>query len=1220
MYRDAPQAQLTQIRIWQQNLNTSHIALHSLTNDRIADNWDVVALQEPPIDKLGNTKANFRWRVVYPTHKLAKGEKPRAVFFVNTKISTNCWEQVDFPSADVVILRIRTANGMCTIANIYNDCTHDRTLEELSRFLVTGIAKLCPEERDHMVWLGDFNRHHPLWDEERNNHLFTTAALALSQKILDLLADYGMTQTLPKDTPTLQASSTGNWTRPDNVFCTEHTSEYLALCNTDPDNRGPNTDHLLILTKLDLAVSATPSLPTLNYREVDWKKFNNKLKAELSQIGPSRLLATREEFQEAARGLEGALRNTVAEEVPKTRPHPHNKRWWTKDLTKLRNDLKVLSKASHSFRAVPDHPSHRMRKEKVAKYDKAIRTTKKDHWINWLEDAMGNDLWITNKYITNPAGDGGKTRIPTLITKDNEGNATMATSNESKSEVFTKTLFPPPPSRSAVPPDFEYPEPATPWSDITGEQLRKTIVKLSPYKAPSPDGVANIVFQHCPVLQPYLLSLFNAALSLRTYYNPWRESITVILRKPGRPDYSVPKAYRPIALLNTTAKLVSAIVTDRASHILETHRLLPATHFGSRPGHSTEDSLLLLETTIKHAWRQHKVASVLFLDIEGAFPNAVTDQLLHNMKKRGLPLEIVGFTERLLDNRKTKLRFDDYESEWFPLRNGIGQGDPLSMLLYVIYSSDLVDTARKENRELALAFVDDTALVVVGKSIVEMHQKLKDMLKQQGGGYEWSANHNSRFETNKFALMDFSLNRAKPRPDMNLQGVTIKSAPSHKFLGVIIDNELRWTAQAAYATAKGAKYTILLRRLSATLWGVPAKLIRQLYLSVVIPKITYAAAVWLQPSFAHPSDKRLRGSKGIARKIGSTQRTAALAITGAMRTTPTDSLNVHANLLPTHLMFQQVLFRSALRLSSLPDAHPLKPHIKRIEKKDVKRHRSALHKLIHTLGVHPECNETILPHAVKPGTHPPFKTCIADNKEASLKDFGKLGDRTLVFTDGSCTDGLIGASAVLYVDHTHVATLRYHLGSAEHHTVFEAEAAGLILAARLLIMRPETSFLASILVDNQAVIRSGERPTAKPGHYLLLRFRNLMRQLHEEKDSSREDVTVRWIAGHKEVEGNEVADREAKLVVKGEAKSSPKHKLPNALWKRLPCSIPALKQSHNAKLKKIWNDKWSKSPHFPPPLAPDLRCSHALQMGFLCYEKPICETPSLGVIPPKFPI
>jgi len=26
---------------------------------------------------------------------------------------------------------------------------------------------------EHMIWLGDFNRHHPEWDEERNSHLFT---------------------------------------------------------------------------------------------------------------------------------------------------------------------------------------------------------------------------------------------------------------------------------------------------------------------------------------------------------------------------------------------------------------------------------------------------------------------------------------------------------------------------------------------------------------------------------------------------------------------------------------------------------------------------------------------------------------------------------------------------------------------------------------------------------------------------------------------------------------------------------------------------------------------------------------------------------------------------------------------------------------------------------------------------------------------------------------
>jgi len=72
----------------------------------------------------------------------------------------------------------------------------------------------------------------------------------------------------------------------------------------------------------------------------------------------------------------------------------------------------------------------------------------------------------------------------------------------------------------------------------------------------------------------------NAVFTLKTYYEPWRESITVILQKPGKPDYTVPKAYRPIALLNTTAKLLSVIVTDRTLYLMESHRLLPDMHFG----------------------------------------------------------------------------------------------------------------------------------------------------------------------------------------------------------------------------------------------------------------------------------------------------------------------------------------------------------------------------------------------------------------------------------------------------------------------------------------------------------------------------------------------------------------------------------------------------------------------------------------------------------------
>jgi Reverse transcriptase (RNA-dependent DNA polymerase) len=107
-----------------------------------------------------------------------------------------------------------------------------------------------------------------------------------------------------------------------------------------------------------------------------------------------------------------------------------------------------------------------------------------------------------------------------------------------------------------------------------------------------------------------------------------------VLRKPGKAAYDMPKAYRPISLLNTIRKLLTAIVAEDVVYMTERHHLLPAAHFGGRPSRSMTNSLHPIVNKIKGAWRRKHVAVMLFLDIEGAFPNAVTDRPLHNMRKR----------------------------------------------------------------------------------------------------------------------------------------------------------------------------------------------------------------------------------------------------------------------------------------------------------------------------------------------------------------------------------------------------------------------------------------------------------------------------------------------------------------------------------------------------------------------------------------------------------
>jgi hypothetical protein len=52
------------------------------------------------------------------------------------------------------------------------------------------------------------------------------------------------------------------------------------------------------------------------------------------------------------------------------------------------------------------------------------------------------------------------------------------------------------------------------------------------------------------VLGNVVLKLYQASLDMKYVPQRWRTAKIVVLRKPNKPDYSKPKAYRPISLLH----------------------------------------------------------------------------------------------------------------------------------------------------------------------------------------------------------------------------------------------------------------------------------------------------------------------------------------------------------------------------------------------------------------------------------------------------------------------------------------------------------------------------------------------------------------------------------------------------------------------------------------------------------------------------------------------
>jgi hypothetical protein len=103
---------------------------------------------------------------------------------------------------------------------------------------------------------------------------------------------------------------------------------------------------------------------------------------------------------------------------------------------------------------------------------------------------------------------------------------------------------------------------------------------------------------------------------------------------------------------------------------------------------------------------------------------------------------------------------------------------------------------------------------------------------------------------------------------------------------------------------------------------------RRLYLAVALPKITYGIDIWYSPPTKPTGAARNTGSVGTLKSLQKLQRMATLAITGALRTTPTDLLDAHAGVLPMELALLKVCHRAAVRMLTLPKTHPLHKKVK----------------------------------------------------------------------------------------------------------------------------------------------------------------------------------------------------------------------------------------------------------------------------------------------------
>ena len=278
--------------------------------------------------------------------------------------------------------------------------------------------------------------------------------------------------------------------------------------------------------------------------------------------------------------------------------------------------------------------------------------------------------------------------------KDKEG--TLQETLEGKAKALAQEFFPEPtPVDLSDIPNTVYPEEIPVDCEITPGEVQKIFSQLAAYKAPGPDQIPNLFLKQTKTELSELVAPFMQACIQKGYLpKPFKTSTTVVLRKPQKPDYSKAWAYRPIALLNTISKVLEALVAKRLSTEAEERNLFPQHQMGARPGRSTISALELITEQVQAIWGTHKghVASMLCLDISGAFPSVSHPRLIHHLKACQIPSNLVQFVQSFLQDRTTCLRLGEYTDIPRPQPTGIPQGSTLSPILFLYFARTLLTT------------------------------------------------------------------------------------------------------------------------------------------------------------------------------------------------------------------------------------------------------------------------------------------------------------------------------------------------------------------------------------------------------------------------------------------------------------------------------------------------------------------------------------------------
>lgn len=349
------------------------------------------------------------------------------------------------------------------------------------------------------------------------------------------------------------------------------------------------------------------------------------------------------------------------------------------------------------------------------------------------------------------------------------------------------------------------------------------------------DGISTKILKRIsPVIIPHLTFLFNLCLAQGVYPSCFKKAIVVPIHKSG--SHFVFNNYRPISILPVVSKILERIVSSQLSFYLTSENLINQHQFGFRQNHSTYMPVSLLYDEVTSALYNKRFCAALYLDFSKAFDTVNPSILLKKLKSYGLHNKSLEFFRSYLSDRCQVVKYNSLlSSSCNNMSLGVPQGSILGPLLFLIYINDIQNCCPSPQYFL---FADDTALLYTAETPDQLQTTINNSLPKVA---TWLNCNRLTLNVKKSTYQLFSITSFLPDINIHINNNKINRSTSAKYLGVTIDEGLKWDNHIRQVENTLSRNIGLIRRAQYILDSCHLLL---LYNAFILPFLTYCLQVW----------------------------------------------------------------------------------------------------------------------------------------------------------------------------------------------------------------------------------------------------------------------------------------------------------------------------------------------------------------------------------------